>query len=280
MAAASTNSWLRPPRPLPRSVTVVSPPVMMQARRLQRPARPRRSPCAMAACMRATSRVSPSMNVESTSVRKPSSRARFAAASTASRLLPITRLSRAPEDRVAGLGRFRDLAAPRRAPGAPARGAGTLPADAVLVQNLQRAREGGGVRRGGAGADHVEVVADHVGEQQRYHRRGTRQPRQLPALDARDVLAHGVDLVDVRAAGEQQARGLLLLRERDGLGGQRQQRRGAAGDQADHQVVRPRPLRDGGDAPRALPRRARPAPGGRIRSARCAAASPGGRTSR
>ena len=44
---------------------------------------------------------------------------------------------------------------------------------------------------------------------------GVGEPGQLPALDAGDVLADGVDLVDGRAAGEQQPGGFLLFREGD-----------------------------------------------------------------
>jgi hypothetical protein len=90
MAAASTNSWFLPPSPPPRRVTVVSPPEIRHTGGLA--GRPdARISRAIAACIRATSRVSPSMRVESTSGRSPNSRAFRAAASTASRLLPTTR---------------------------------------------------------------------------------------------------------------------------------------------------------------------------------------------
>ena len=91
MAAASTNSWFLPPSPLPRSVTVVSPPEIRHSGGFRgRPVA--RTSRAMAACIRATSRASPSITVESTTGRSPNSRAFRAAASTASRLLPTIRL--------------------------------------------------------------------------------------------------------------------------------------------------------------------------------------------
>src|ERR1035437_9405692 len=66
---------------------------------------------------------------------------------------------------------------------------------------------------------------------------GGGQARQLSALDARDVLADGIDLVDGGARGQEQAGGGLLFLEGDARGGQGQERRSAARDQADHQVV-------------------------------------------
>ena len=133
--------------------------------------------------------------------------------------------------------------------------------DAVLLQNRGGVGESRGVGRGGAGADDVEVVADHIGKQQRFHSRRSCEARQLPAFDPRDMFADGVDLVDIGAAGQQQARDGLLLFERDRRGRQRQQRRCAAGDQADDQIVLLCGRCDRRDALRARRRRARRAPG-------------------
>src|ERR1039458_8722890 len=279
------SDLLRPPSPSPRSVTVVSPPVMTQAGGFSgRPA------CtislAMAACIRAISRVSPSTNVESTSVRKPNWRARAAAASTARRLLPITTLCtrakigspclgvsgirpRQPRSmrsrteagtrwRIPYLSKMERASANVEASGAVgpepitsrfspitssalnalANGGGHALEDPVLVQDGASERERRGVRRGRAGADHVEIIADHVGEQQREDLRGIGQARQLAAFDLGDVLADCVDLVNAGAAGQQQFCNFLFFVERDGIGGQRQEGGRAAGDQAEHQVVR------------------------------------------
>ena len=96
--------------------------------------------------------------------------------------------------------------------------------------------EGGDIGSGGTGADDVEVVADDVGEEQGFDAGGGGEARELAAFDARDVFADGVDFVDGGAAGEEEAGGGLLLGERDALGGQGHEGRGAAGDEAEDEV--------------------------------------------
>ena len=54
------------------------------------------------------------------------------------------------------------------------------------------------------------------------------------------MLAHAIDLADGRARAQQRAGHRLLVRERQPRRRQRQQRRGAARDQAQHEIVRPR----------------------------------------
>src|SRR5262249_441047 len=70
--------------------------------------------------------------------------------------------------------------------------------------------------------------------------RGGGGERELSALEHRAVLAHGVELVDVRAGGEQEPRHGPLVVERDGGSRRRGQRRGAARDQREHEVGRAR----------------------------------------
>ena len=60
---------------------------------------------------------------------------------------------------------------------------------------------------------------------------------QAPALDRGEVLAHRVHLRDVGPGGEERAVDRLLVLEREAVRRQREQRRGAAGDQAQHQVT-------------------------------------------
>ena len=112
-----------------------------------------------------------------------------------------------------------------------------LVANAVPVQHGGCFEEGRWIGRGRAGADHVRIVADHVGNQQRFHLRRPCQARQSPALDCRQMFANGVDFMDVCAARQQQPRDFLLFRQRDRRRRQRQQRRGAARNQAQHQVA-------------------------------------------
>ena len=73
--------------------------------------------------------------------------------------------------------------------------------------------ERGGIGHGRARADGGRIVARHVGDGEREHARG-RGLAQAPALDARDVPAHRVHLVDVGAAFEQPARQRRLGVER------------------------------------------------------------------
>ncbi len=88
-AAARASSWLRPPLPSPRIVTVVSPPATRQAG--GESGQPWRAiPLPIPAKTFATSRASPSMNVESNRLSKPSSRALATAARAAISLLPTT----------------------------------------------------------------------------------------------------------------------------------------------------------------------------------------------
>src|SRR5471032_3061036 len=112
------------------------------------------------------------------------------------------------------LGRFREFAA-LPAFDAPLHGSRHSRSDSVPVEHFRGRRKGGSIGGRGGGADHVQVVAHYVRKQQRFHRGRRGQTGQLAALDARDVLADGVDLVDIGAAGQQQASSGLLLFERD-----------------------------------------------------------------
>ena len=260
-------------------VTVVSPPVMMQTGGLKGwPVRA--TSRAMAACMRAISRVSPSISLDSTGVRYPSSRARRAAASSASRLLPTTVLRTRAENWVARLGRFRNFACSAALEPLPHGGGNAARESRTYPEWRGHPRKSSA--SGAVGPEPMTSRSSPITSESSSDSTvgGRRQPRQLAAFDAGDVLADGVDLVDVRAAGQQQAGHGLLLFERNGRGGQRQQRRGAAGDEADHQVVRAcarRRLRRCAPPPR---RRGHREPDGRTRSVRCAAVWPCGRPSR
>ena len=92
---------------------------------------------------------------------------------------------------------------------------------------------------------------------------------EASALDGREMLPHRVHLDDVGARLQQRAIDLLLVGQREAGRGQRQQRRGAAGDQAQHEVVRGQSLHLVEDATarrRGPSRRAPDAPPRRSRS--------------
>src|SRR5207245_10485511 len=143
-----------------------------------------------------------------------------------------------PEQRVARLRRLGDLAA--GAGFEPLHhGGGSLTADLPCVEDAKRIRKRRRVRRRRTGGDHVERITDDVGEGEREDRSRSRGPGELAALEAREVLADGVELVDGGAGGEQQPRHRLLLCQRDRRGGRRGQRRGATGHQEEQALARP-----------------------------------------
>ena len=107
--------------------------------------------------------------------------------------------------------------------------------DPELLQDRPGVGEGGRVGNRRAGGDDRGVVAGHIGDQQGddARRRGDGKPA---TLNRGQVLAHTVHLGDVGAGAQQRPVDRLLVVEREALGGQRQQRRAAAGYQAQHQV--------------------------------------------
>ena len=137
----------------------------------------------------------------------------------------------AGEARIAGLGR---LLGARLEVGAHRR----RRYDFVARQDRAGVGEAGRVRHRGARGDARRVVAGYVGDNQRDHARRRRRRGQAPAFDRGKVLAHAVHLRDVRARPQEQAVDLLLVREGKPRGGQGEQGRAAARDQAQHEVVR------------------------------------------
>src|ERR1035437_10105640 len=146
-------------------------------------------------------------------------------------------IAHAGEQRGGGLGRLGDFAA-RALLDAVADGGRHAMVDGVAVENGAGGGEGGSVGSGGAGTDDVEIVADDIGKQQGFHAGGGGQARQLPALDARDVLTDGVDLVDGGARGQQQAGGGLVFLEGDTLGGRGQEGKSAEAPPETRQITR------------------------------------------
>src|SRR5271169_1161751 len=121
--------------------------------------------------------------------------------------------------------------------------------DPVLLEYRNCRCGGGRIWYGRTRCDNRRVVSRHIRNHQRNDRRGRRRDRQSPALDRRQVLADGIHFSDMRAAAQQCAIDRLLVLERDPGGGERQQRRTAAGKQTQHEIVRPEPLDPGENPP-------------------------------
>ncbi len=120
--------------------------------------------------------------------------------------------------------------------------------DAVAADDVERIGAGGRIGRRRPRGDVHGVVAGHVGNQQRHHLRRMAGGGQAPALDRGQVPAHAVHFTDRRAGLQQRPVDGLLVGERQPRDGQRQQRRPAAGDEAQHQVIRGEALDQGVDA--------------------------------
>ena len=97
---------------------------------------------------------------------------------------------------------------------------------------------GAAVRIGRAGGDHVQRIAQNVGKHDgEYVRRGA-DLRKAAALDSGEPLADGVDLNDVRAAGQQLAGNVLqhcafhqrLFKQRAAAAGKQEQNRVGFGE--------------------------------------------------
>ncbi len=115
---------------------------------------------------------------------------------------------------------------------------GSLGRDAEALQHSARIRQRRRIGDGRPGGDHRRIVMRHVGNRQRQHRRRVRRAREAPALDAREMFAHGVDRADRCAGAEQGAIHVLLLLQRDAVHGRDPVGRAAAGEQHQHEVVR------------------------------------------
>src|SRR5258708_6258486 len=75
-------------------------------------------------------------------------------------------------------------------------------------------RKRGRVRYRGSRTDHRRVVAGNVGDGERHHPRRKGQPAEPSALDARQMLAHRVDLTDRSSRFKQRAVHRLLFGKR------------------------------------------------------------------
>ena len=194
-ASASAYSWLGPPRPLPRTVTVSSPPERI-ATRLPLRARLQRQPRMIGGDL---ARLAFEIGAEIDGL-VAIVLASFTAASSDCRGRAISSKLRMRKGGIACLAAFVagivERAADRIVDLEPVFGD-----DGARIG--QRRRIGHGRTRG----DRRRIVARHVGDRERQDLAcalaGARQP---PALDPRQMFANGVDLADRRARAQQRAR--------------------------------------------------------------------------
>ncbi len=209
IAALSASSWFRPPMPPPRMVTVVSPP---STRHMPEAAigLPGRDALRQARDRAPTSRASPCTNVVSRVAWISQALRLRGDGRPAIALSPMTTLFTRPKMGSPAFG------VSGRSPAAPLAGGAhacrDFVRDAVARQDVPRIAEDAAIGHGRAGRDGVERRADHVGEDQRGHLAGAAEPGQLAALQPRAVLAHRVDLGDVRARAQQQVGQLPVVR--------------------------------------------------------------------
>ena len=202
-ASASRNSALRPPRPWPRTVTVVSPPDSSTAgggngwpcardlprdagmhqgdvARLALDASPRTMGVSAGACGRSAAACSAACGVRDD--------AGLACGEGADRRASASR-SRASS------------ACAQRGPAVRCR----------IWRGPRAHRRGWWIGDGRAGGDHRRIVARHVGDQQRHDPRRSAAAASRPPLIARQVLAHAIHLGDVGAAFQQRLVHRLLV---------------------------------------------------------------------
>ena len=111
----------------------------------------------------------------------------------------------------------------------------------IFFHNGQRLLCGRGIRIRRPGGDHVQRIADNVGQDDGKHPGRCTVLREPPRLHAGEALADRIHLHNVRPAGQKLARDALLLLRCDER--QLKKRRTAAGHQKQHRVLRRQPLR-------------------------------------
>ena len=95
-----------------------------------------------------------------------------------------------------------------------------------------------GIRHRRSGADHRGIVTRNVGNGERYDRGRVSEAGEAATFDAGQVFSHAIDLADIRPAAQQRPGGGLLVGEADAGRRRDPVRRGAPGEQHQHQIVR------------------------------------------
>ena len=108
---------------------------------------------------------------------------------------------------------------------------------AVPVQQSQRLIASGFIRHGRAAGNHRRVIAGNIADGQGQHLRRVTSGGQSSAFDAREVFTHGVHLADRRTTSQQFAVDALLVGQRQAQSRHGQERRTAAGNQTNDQII-------------------------------------------
>ena len=109
----------------------------------------------------------------------------------------------------------------------------------IALDDVPRVGPGGAVGHGGSRGDYVKRAAHDIREDECHQTRRGHGLRQSPTLDERQVLAHGVELIDGRTACQQQCSGRLQVGQRQWRRQRLEQCRATTRKQADDEVVRP-----------------------------------------
>ena len=108
----------------------------------------------------------------------------------------------------------------------------------------------GTIRIARPGSDGIQRIAEHIAEHDGQHMRGRAALGKAAALDGGKMLANGVDLHDVRAAGQKLPCDLRAVVQRHAFKRLLKERRAAAGDQENHLVLRGHAIRQRQRRPR------------------------------
>ena len=114
--------------------------------------------------------------------------------------------------------------------------------DCIFCEDGARLGKGRRIWHGQPRADDRRIVAGHVGDGERHNPGGSCSGGEPTTLDGGEMLSHAIDFRNVGAALEERARYHLLVGKSDATRGQRQERRRAARDETDQQIVRTKPL--------------------------------------
>jgi len=107
----------------------------------------------------------------------------------------------------------------------------------IFCQHAERIRIGRRVGHGRSRGDRVERAPHDIRDHERDHPRREGGPGKLTPFNAGQVLAHGIYLRNVGAGPQEKIGSANLVLQRDPLAGKGEERRGAAGDQENDQII-------------------------------------------